>query len=112
MSPMVMEQGPIFTALSLTIAIGCGLLIVNVLIFVGVYYQVNRAKKEKPGGISDQGNACNQSEYDGSHVADSGGNGQKQTSETSGTLVRAQHQNTHRQQHSPRQLNQYQFQEV
>ena len=114
MSPMVMEQGPIVTALSLTIAVGCGLLIVNVLIFVGVYYQVNRGKKEKPASISDQGNACNQSEYDGTRAADSSGGGsdQKLTSETSGTLVRAQHQNTHRHQHSPRQLNQYQFQEV
>lgn len=112
-----MEQGPIVNALSLTIVIGCVLLVVNVLIFVGVYYQVNRGKKEKPAGISAEGDACNQGEYDScSHPEDVGGsdvNEQKHAQETNGTLVRPQHQNIHRHpQHSPRQLNQYQLQEV
>ena len=35
------------TALSVTIAIGCSLLVLNMLIFAGVYYQLERAKKRE-----------------------------------------------------------------
>lgn len=35
------------TALSVTIAIGCSLLVLNMLIFAGVYYQLERSKKRE-----------------------------------------------------------------
>lgn len=37
------------TALSVTIAIGCSLLILNVLIFAGVYYQRDKTRLNEPG---------------------------------------------------------------
>lgn len=46
-TPIVMEQGSYSTALSVTIAIGCSLLILNMLIFAGVYYQLDKAKLSK-----------------------------------------------------------------
>lgn len=46
-TPIVMEQGSYSTALSVTIAIGCSLLILNMLIFAGVYYQLDKAKATK-----------------------------------------------------------------
>jgi hypothetical protein len=47
-TPIVMEQNSYSTALSVTIAIGCSLLILNMLIFAGVYYQLDKAKDAKP----------------------------------------------------------------
>lgn len=38
------------TALSVTIAIGCSLLILNVLIFAGVYYQRDKTRMNENGG--------------------------------------------------------------
>lgn len=43
---MIMQQGAYSTALSVTIAIGCSLLILNVLIFAGVYYQRDKHRTE------------------------------------------------------------------
>ena len=59
-TPMVMDhesngnsQGSYgSTAISVAIAIGCSLLILNILIFVGVYYQLERAKANGGAGIS------------------------------------------------------------
>lgn len=39
------------TALSVTIAIGCSLLILNVLIFAGVYYQRDKTRLNEPRGV-------------------------------------------------------------
>ncbi|PSN57489.1 hypothetical protein C0J52_08031 [Blattella germanica] len=39
------------TALSVTIAIGCSLLILNVLIFAGVYYQRDKTRLHQEGGV-------------------------------------------------------------
>ena len=39
------------TALSVTIAIGCSLLILNVLIFAGVYYQRDKTRLNEPRGM-------------------------------------------------------------
>ena len=61
-TPIVMEQGGYSTALSVTIAIGCSLLILNMLIFAGVYYQLDKAKTSKSNtnsgntGSNNQGN--------------------------------------------------------
>ncbi|XP_067118597.1 neuroligin-4, X-linked-like isoform X1 [Centruroides vittatus] len=41
---VMMQQGAYSTALSVTIAIGCSLLVLNVLIFAGVYYQRDKNK--------------------------------------------------------------------
>ncbi|KAL1471095.1 hypothetical protein MTO96_023874 [Rhipicephalus appendiculatus] len=46
---MAMPQGGYSTALGVTIAVGCSLLILNVLIFAGVYYQ-----RDKAGRASDK----------------------------------------------------------
>lgn len=43
------------TALSVTIAIGCSLLILNVLIFAGVYYQRDKTRLNEPRGPSGSG---------------------------------------------------------
>lgn len=43
---VVMQQSGYSTALSVTIAIGCSLLILNMLIFAGVYYQLDKAKSK------------------------------------------------------------------
>lgn len=43
---MIMQQGAYSTALSVTIAIGCSLLILNILIFAGVYYQRDKHRAE------------------------------------------------------------------
>ncbi|XP_035217282.1 neuroligin-2-like [Stegodyphus dumicola] len=43
---MIMQQGAYSTALSVTIAIGCSLLILNILIFAGVYYQRDKHRTE------------------------------------------------------------------
>lgn len=40
------DMGIYSTALSVTIAVGCSLLILNVLIFAGVYYQRDRNRME------------------------------------------------------------------
>lgn len=42
----VFDMGVYSTALSVTIAVGCSLLILNVLIFAGVYYQRDRNRME------------------------------------------------------------------
>lgn len=55
-TPIVMEQGTYSTALSVTIAIGCSLLILNMLIFAGVYYQLDKAKTT-PGSGDQSGSA-------------------------------------------------------
>lgn len=44
---MVMEQNSYSTWLSVTIAIGVSLLILNMLVFAGVYYQLNKEKASK-----------------------------------------------------------------
>lgn len=41
------ENGNYSTALSVTIAVGCSLLILNMLIFAGVYYQLDRHAKSR-----------------------------------------------------------------
>lgn len=41
------ENGNYSTALSVTIAVGCSLLILNMLIFAGVYYQLDRHSKSQ-----------------------------------------------------------------
>uniref|UniRef100_T1K1T4 Carboxylesterase type B domain-containing protein n=1 Tax=Tetranychus urticae TaxID=32264 RepID=T1K1T4_TETUR len=46
-TPIIMEQNNYSTALSVTIAIGCSLLILNMLIFAGVYYQLDKAKSNR-----------------------------------------------------------------
>lgn len=43
---MLLQYGGYSTALSVTIAVGCSLLILNVLIFAGVYYQRDKTKLE------------------------------------------------------------------
>ena len=54
---MLLQYGGYSTALSVTIAVGCSLLILNVLIFAGVYYQRDKTKleaklhKRKAGGV-------------------------------------------------------------
>ncbi|GFY43665.1 neuroligin-4, X-linked [Trichonephila inaurata madagascariensis] len=45
-SPSAFDMGIYSTALSVTIAVGCSLLILNVLIFAGVYYQRDRNRME------------------------------------------------------------------
>ena len=40
---MMMQQGSYSTALSVTIAIGCSLLILNVLVFAGIFYRRDKA---------------------------------------------------------------------
>lgn len=42
----IFDMGVYSTALSVTIAVGCSLLILNVLIFAGVYYQRDRNRME------------------------------------------------------------------
>lgn len=44
---MIMEQNSYSTWLSVTIAIGVSLLILNMLVFAGVYYQLNKARASK-----------------------------------------------------------------
>jgi len=39
---VIVQNGNYSTALSVTIAIGCSLLILNMLIFAGVYYQLDK----------------------------------------------------------------------
>lgn len=46
-TPIIMEQGTYSTALLVTIAVGCALLVLNMLIFAGVYYQLDRAKSSR-----------------------------------------------------------------
>lgn len=43
---MIMQQGAYSTALTVTIAIGCSLLILNILIFAAVYYQRDKHRAE------------------------------------------------------------------
>lgn len=43
---MIVQSGNYSTALSLTIAIGCSLLILNVLVFAGIFYQKDRNRLE------------------------------------------------------------------
>lgn len=43
---VLLQYGGYSTALSVTIAVGCSLLILNVLIFAGVYYQRDKTKLE------------------------------------------------------------------
>jgi len=43
---MIVQQGSYSTALSVTIAIGCSLLILNVLVFAGVFYQRDKNRLE------------------------------------------------------------------
>lgn len=43
---MIIQSGNYSTALSLTIAIGCSLLILNVLVFAGIFYQRDRNRLE------------------------------------------------------------------
>ncbi|KAI1278108.1 Neuroligin-3 [Halotydeus destructor] len=44
-TPIVMEQSSYYsTALGVTIAVGCSLLILNMLIFAGMYYQLSKSK--------------------------------------------------------------------
>lgn len=40
-------QGTYSTALGVTIAVGCSLLILNILIFAGVYYQRDKGRGDK-----------------------------------------------------------------
>lgn len=44
---MIFQQGNYSTALSVTIAIGCSLLILNVLVFAGVFYQRDKNRLEQ-----------------------------------------------------------------
>lgn len=46
------------TALSVTIAIGCSLLILNVLIFAGVYYQRDKTRMNENGGGGGSSASC------------------------------------------------------
>lgn len=75
-TPMVMEHGPFSAALSLTIGLGCALLIINVLIFVGVYRQVNRSKRRKPSASStEQEKTCDQeAKYEDAGMAEAAAN--------------------------------------
>ncbi|KAK3849329.1 hypothetical protein Pcinc_043915 [Petrolisthes cinctipes] len=41
---------PYTTALSLTVAIGCSLLVLNLLVFAAVYYRRDSSRQDKPGG--------------------------------------------------------------
>lgn len=43
---MIIREGNYSTALSVTIAIGCSLLILNVLVFAGVFYQRDKNRLE------------------------------------------------------------------
>lgn len=43
---MIVQSGNYSTALSLTIAIGCSLLILNVLVFAGIFYQKDKNRLE------------------------------------------------------------------
>lgn len=59
---MIVQSGNYSTALSLTIAIGCSLLILNVLVFAGIFYQKDRNRLEtklmrKKKQVSDFGDA-------------------------------------------------------
>ncbi|GIY14880.1 neuroligin-4, X-linked [Caerostris extrusa] len=44
--PGIFDMGIYSTALSVTIIVGCSLLILNILIFVGVYYQRDKHRME------------------------------------------------------------------
>ncbi|XP_028966956.1 neuroligin-2 [Galendromus occidentalis] len=44
---LLLEYGGYSTALSVTVAVGCSLLVLNLLIFCGVYYQRDRVKQSK-----------------------------------------------------------------
>lgn len=46
---MAMPQATYSTALGVTIAVGCSLLILNVLIFAGVYYQRDKGRATDKG---------------------------------------------------------------
>lgn len=43
---MIVQSGHYSTALSLTIAIGCSLLILNMLVFAGIFYQKDKNRLE------------------------------------------------------------------
>ena len=44
---IVMNENSYTTALTITIVIGCSLLLLNILIFAGIYYQLNSAKHKR-----------------------------------------------------------------
>jgi len=44
---IVMNENNYTTALTVTIVIGCSLLFLNILIFVGIYYQLNSSKNKR-----------------------------------------------------------------
>lgn len=44
---LFLQYGSYSTALSITVAVGSSLLVLNLLIFCGVYYQRDRVKEEK-----------------------------------------------------------------
>ena len=44
---IVMNENSYTTALTVTIVIGCSLLFLNILIFVGIYYQLNSSKQKR-----------------------------------------------------------------
>lgn len=103
-NPMVMEQSSYSTALSVTIAIGCSLLILNMLIFAGVYYQLDRAKNSKDKS-NNQSSAIPQPNQGQST------SGQNQVSPgMSHNSLMQQHQ--HHQQQQQHQMQYGQFQEV
>ena len=66
---MEVQPGSYSTALTITITIGVSLLILNMLLFFGLYYHMDR-RKEPPQGSNRQGNNGNQDQSSGNEDSD------------------------------------------